>query len=86
MKPLPFQLARGATYAVGGILLAAGLLVAGGSGLWLWALHDASQQGLDGLLIVPLALAALLGCGIAGGGFFFLHRAQGATPDEPRGP
>jgi len=81
VSQLPFQLARGAAYVVGGVLLAVGALLAGFSALWLWALRGTSAQSLDGLVVVPLVLAGLVGLGVAGGGFFFLHRAQSATPD-----
>jgi hypothetical protein len=84
VSQLPFQLARGAAYAVGGILLAVGALLAALSALWVWALRHNAQNSLDGLLAVPLVLAGLFACALAGAGLFFLHRAQSAAPADDR--
>jgi len=82
MANLPFQMARGVAVLVGGVLLAAGVLLLGACALWLWSIGRLPADDLAGMFRLPLMLGALLGCATAGGGLFFLHRARDADPDE----
>jgi hypothetical protein len=83
MSNVPFQMARGVAYLVGGVLLAGGALLFLFCAFYVVIALQAKPGDLLVVLVPPLIIAGLCGCGIAAGGLYFISKAQDAKDGEP---